>query len=187
MEILQGQAENFVDLASTFLTDRSTSYRKARRALLHGPPSFKIDWAWQYREWQTFHSTMHRLKKQGLIEQNKHGGKSLWRITKRGLKKLIAKKKNDHDLFSTRRIHYTSSVQLGFTIVIFDIPEREKFKRRWLRESLRSLDFLLLQKSVWLSKHKLPEEFLQALRERKMLDYVHILGITKAGTLKSIL
>ena len=72
------------------------------------------------------------------------------------------------------------------TIVSFDIPEREKGKRRWLRAALASLSFSLLQKSVWIGTKGIPEEFMDALRERDLLRHVHIVGVKKSGTLERV-
>jgi len=44
----------------------------------------------------------------------------------------------------------------------------------------------MLQKSVWLGKNKLPEEFLKALAELDLIDFVHIFKIGRAGTIKKL-
>lgn len=72
-------------------------------------------------------------------------------------------------------------------IFAYDIPEREKQKRAWLREVLRLLGFRMLQKSLWIGKSKIPEGFLQDLRKKEIMDHVHIFEISKTGTLKELL
>ena len=69
-------------------------------------------------------------------------------------------------------------------IVIFDIPEADRRKRFWLRSALKKLDFTMLQKSVWIGKTKLPQMFLDALRQEKLLSYVEIFEVSKKGSLK---
>ena len=69
---------------------------------------------------------------------------------------------------------------------MFDIPEKEKWKRVWLREVLGLCGFKMLQRSVWAGKNKIPEEFLADLRNFNMLEYVHIFEVSKKGTLKEI-
>lgn len=185
LEILQAQAENTVDLIDIALSDRSTSYRKARRSLLYGPPEFKTDWAYAYRQRRVFYATLNRLKKQGLVAGRKSGRRSIWKITKLGLKRWGFLRKNHSNPFSLRNLDLAGEPRKpGITIVAFDIPEREKFKRQWLRGCLKLLGFSLLQKSVWIGKRRLPEKFIKVLRQEDMLRFVQIFGISKTGTIE---
>ena len=187
LEVLQGQAENTVDLIDIAMSDRSTSYRKARRSLLHGPPEFKTDWAYAYRQRRVFYATLNRLKKQGLVTGRKSGRRSVWKITKRGLKRLGFLWENRNNPFLLRNLDLAREPRKsGITIVAFDIPEREKFKRQWLRGCLKLLGFSLLQKSVWIGKRRLPEKFVHALRKEGMLGSIQIFGISKTGTIETI-
>ena len=72
-------------------------------------------------------------------------------------------------------------------IVSFDVPERRRHWRDWLRFQLASLGLQKLQLSVWIGKVKLPEEFLEDLKKFQLLTYVHILSVGKKGTLKDYL
>jgi DNA-binding transcriptional regulator PaaX len=108
--------------------------------------------------------------------------KTIWSITRKGLEKLkILKKKNRKTL-----INYSKEKSDKLIIVIFDVPEKERHKRNWLRSVLASLDFKFLQQSVWIGKTKIPKEFLNDLRDQKMLDYVHIFKISKSGTINKL-
>jgi hypothetical protein len=44
----------------------------------------------------------------------------------------------------------------------------------------------MVQKSLWLGKVKIPEEFLVDIRKLSLLDYVEIFEITKTGSLKNL-
>jgi len=44
-------------------------------------------------------------------------------------------------------------------MVLFDIPEKKRKTRNWLRLHLKLWDFEMLQQSVWLGKGPLPKEF----------------------------
>ena len=57
-------------------------------------------------------------------------------------------------------------------IVAFDIPEREKRKRGWLRRELANLGFEMLQKSIWLGPSPVPKDFIQSLRDAELLGYI---------------
>jgi CRISPR/Cas system-associated endoribonuclease Cas2 len=47
--------------------------------------------------------------------------------------------------------------------VLFDIPEKRRKIRNWLRDQLKEWDFELVQKSVWIGKGPLPKEFNERL------------------------
>ena len=90
------------------------------------------------------------------------------------------------DPFSSAHTYYSGMRKPGIMIVTFDVPEKEKRKREWLRECLRLLGFKKLHKSVWMGKEILPEDFIHALRERDMIGYVHILAVDKRGTTEEL-
>lgn len=123
---------------------------------------------------------LHRLKEQGLIAQEE----KTWKITGAGKKKLKLLKAKAH--LSLPMTTYVKEVAPMVTIISFDIPEKERFKRAWLRKQLHFLGFTLLQKSVWVGKVKLPKQFLDDLSQLHLLSKVHILGVTKTGTIQEI-
>ncbi|MBM4388891.1 MAG: CRISPR-associated endonuclease Cas2 [Deltaproteobacteria bacterium] len=68
----------------------------------------------------------------------------------------------------------------------FDVPERERRKRTWLREVLRNLGFECVQKSVWIGKVKVPRQFLRDVRRYHLAEFIEVFQITKRGTLQQI-
>lgn len=150
------------------------------------PPSRTLaEW---YRERRSFYSLLAYLKKEGLITQaRKKRGRlgALWQITKKGLERLKAGEKRHgpaEELPAAKR--YKKSKARVFTLFVFDIPERYKHKRAWLRDALRWLGFSMLQKSVWVGKRGLPEDFLHDLRRMELLSCIHILTIQNPGTIR---
>lgn len=125
-------------------------------------------------ERQRFYNLISKLKREGLVE-----GNIKLKLTKRGKEKIL-KSKNAHEI---KVIKYRSEKDDTTKIIIFDIPERERYKRNWLRTSLLQLGFKLLQKSVWIGKVKIPEEFIEDLRFMKIDRYVHIFTADKLGTI----
>ena len=85
-----------------------------------------------------------------------------------------------------KKIDYDSLEDNKIKIITFDIPERERWKRAWLREALMFLGFSMLHKSVWVGKNKIPEQFLEDLRDMNLIKYTHILEVSASGTLKEI-
>lgn len=182
LDILQSGAETSVDLLEVFSPGYSESYKKLKRGMLgKGSFHFKKDWADMYRERQIFYSLLNRLKRQDLIIKEIKNRDSIWRITKKGIDRLHFFK--NQGFFSLRKPNYPRELSSAFILITFDIPEKERQKRKWLCFILREMKFSLLQKSVWIGKTKIPEQFIHDLKKRDMLDYVHIIEINKKGTI----
>lgn len=129
-------------------------------------------------EIQKFYNTLHYLKSEGFIEKKISGAKILWKITSSGLYKL--------NLMKEKATNYQSEPDGKLKIIIFDVPEKERRRRSWLREALKILGFKMLQQSVWMGKNKIPEQFLFDLRQKKLLPYIHILEVNKGGTIREL-
>ncbi|MBI3458659.1 hypothetical protein HY061_00110 [Candidatus Azambacteria bacterium] len=187
LNLLQGGAEMTASLLDVFLCDYNTSYKKMRKVMSEPSTSyFKTNWAEAYRERQQFYNILNKLKKSGLISKKEINNSSKWFITKNGLEKLqILKTGKMFDIHSADYSWYKKESS-EFCIVIFDIPEDDRHKRRWIRSALISLDFMLLQNSVWIGKNSIPEQFIHDLKEKKMLDYVHIFGVGDQGTIEKL-
>ncbi len=124
----------------------------------------------ELEERHKFYNVLSRLKRDGLIiKDNKK-----WSLTKLGEIKTAKQKKLDQK--------YEKEDDKTFKIITFDIPETRRVERRWLRKALGELGFKYLQKSVWLGKVKIPQEFLEDLNNRRIFNYLHILEITKLGS-----
>ncbi len=108
--------------------------------------------------------TLSRLKRRGLVE-NERG---VWHLTKQGLS-YLADKLHFH---SSPRSHANRNSKEKSMIIAFDIPERYRRKRHWLRIELINLGFEMLQKSVWLGPTPLPEEFVRTLTELNIISYM---------------
>ncbi len=128
------------------------------------------------REKRVWSATLWRMRREGLIAQDSEE----YRITEKGkgaLEAYRAKILPD----STR---YKTAPSEGVTIVSFDIPERERKKRSWLREALTNTGFEMVQKSVWVGNGGVSEEFIEDLERLKLTTYVSIFGVTKRGMLR---
>jgi len=157
---------------------RQEFYKRAHRKLYGGPAFAELPKA-TFSDKQQFYALLNNLKRQGLVEKKASQRGAIWKITMTGLQKL--------KLFKENRKEYGVTLDNKLKIFAFDIPESEKLKRAWLREVLRLLGFKMLQKSLWIGKNKIPEDFLFDLRKKGMMSYVHIFEISKTGTLKEIL
>ena len=129
-------------------------------------------------ERKDFSTFVSKLKKDGLIKKEK----GIISLTQKGKKKLISLK------FFRRRMEIVekSKKELPmnkYILVIFDIPELYKNKRQWIRSVLTDLNYKMVQKSVWMGKNKIPEEFLVSLKELNIIDYVEIFEVSRLGSL----
>lgn len=133
--------------------------------------------ALQARERNKTSALIYKLKKEGLVESKK----SILSITKKGIKRLQCLKS-----LMLYRKKYIKAEDDQLKIIIFDIPEKLRKKRDWLRLSLIALGFSILQKSVWCGKMKIPEEFIDDLKTNEVFNYIQILAVTKFGTLSTL-
>ena len=177
---LESAASVTGELLGVFLCDYQESYRRAR-GIAYGRMHDKKSPAELKKERdKKFYNLMHRLRKDCLITKKK----SSWAITKKGKQKLDGLKERKEVFIPKKKYLIKEGRELN--IIIFDIPEEQRRKRDWLRETLIQLGFSKLQQSVWISKNKLPEELLKDLQTFRMLEYVEIFSITKTGTIRHI-
>lgn len=118
-----------------------------------------------------------KMKHDGLIEESKN---DKIKISRKGMDKLRKLRNNLPSRF------YTRSNKKNYIIISFDIPERFRRKRNWLREVIRNLGFKMIHQSVWMGKEKMPKDFIDDLENLKILEFVEIFEISKAGSLKKI-
>jgi len=134
---------------------------------------------------QRYYNIIYKLKKSGLIEEKVKNNKKFFQITAIGRDKLITlKNKQKIGLPEIKQFKKEDSDK--FTIVIFDIPEREKRKRNWLRSILKNIGLEMIQKSVWIGKVKIPKDLIDKAQELKIINFIEIFEITKGGSLKHI-
>lgn len=134
---------------------------------------------------QRFSTMLCRLRNDGLIEEKINKNKPHVQLTSKGKQYFEMLKKRRSDALPDTR--YKCNLKDGrFAIVVFDIPERERRKRAWLRLALKNIGFNLIQKSVWAGKVKIPENFLEDLRELQLIEHVEIFEISKTGSLQQL-
>jgi len=102
-------------------------------------------------------NTLSDLKRRGyLYQKNK-----LWVLSQKGI---------DFHKKSQKRIykHFYPTQRKGRKkdiLVIFDIPEKERSKRDWLRIQLKRFHYIQIQQSVWYGPSPLPQDFLSYLKK----------------------
>lgn len=108
-----------------------------------------------------------RLKKLGFVEK-KEGKIALTLAGKILAKYIINRKKILNKKWDGK-----------YRVVIFDIPEKQKETRNWLRKELYLLNYKKLQMSVFISKYSLTEDLIKEIKRRKIGNYVNYLLVNK--------
>lgn len=185
LEKLQEGAEVTRDLIDLVLAGKTGYVEALRRSSRFGPRRFKNDWAELYRKRQSYYSLLNQLKRDRLIQKRQNGKSAAWSITSRGTRHLINIRERLRRRGKFPHQKYSQNTQKELVIVSFDVPERERKKRNWLRQNLLALDFERIQKSVWLGTHGVPRDFFEDLKTMKLLPHVHIVAVTRRGTIAS--
>lgn len=142
-------------------------YPEARlwRKLLGLDPSYEF-------KRPTFVAILSQLKAQGLVKKMPKRGRQYWRLTPQGHAALTELKRDTtHRPDGKKRL------------VCFDIPERDRAKRQWLRGELIACGYHQLQKSVWIGEVPLPQELIEALDALELRGWVQLLRVESKGTL----
>ena len=115
----------------------------------------------------TIRQSLRRLEKYGFVERNEYK----YKITEKGqdfLKNILHQKNNKNKPWDGK-----------YRVVIFDVPERIKMSRNWLRNELYYLGYKKLQNSVFIGKKPLPEKVIAGIKENKMSNFVNYLLVDK--------
>ncbi len=144
----------------------------------------KMDYEEYVKLQRRYHNILAWLKCDGLVVEEKRKGGKFFRLTQKGLLRLRGLRERKKNILP--RVDYSPPPNPTHTIVTFDIPERERKKRAWLRLVLKRLEFQMIQKSVWIGKVKIPKELIGDLRKLKIIEGVEIFEITKTGSLRHI-
>lgn len=126
---------------------------------------------------QSFYNIVYQLRRDGFIKKAEN---------RKLLITVLGRKKYEKILNRLPKRNHKPQIDNSLKVFIFDIPERERHKRKWLRGQLRDLGFKMVQKSVWMGRKKIPEEFLEDIRNLKLLAYVEIFAVTKTGSIRTI-
>ena len=185
LEILENVAYSTSDFVEALLNSSKGDYRNLRNYTpkYHEAIAEKIRQEFEDRE--KFHDLLHRLRRDGMIVSTQTDNIKKWRSTLKGVQKLDKLRKSRAALPEYHQ--YAKEKSANIIIVSFDVPERERHKREWLRSALYNLGFKMLQKSVLLGKVKIPQEFIQDIKQNKMIAYVEIFSVTKSGTIRHII
>jgi len=125
---------------------------------------------------------IYQLKRDGLVEDKN----KFLKLTNVGLAKIGQLSKlvlhRDLPLVST----YKKQPAPSLKIISYDVPEKFRKKRDWLRSALKFLGFQMAHQSMWYGKMILPKNFVEDLERLELLPFVKIFSVNKSGSLKAL-
>ncbi|PID32715.1 hypothetical protein CR956_00995 [Candidatus Saccharibacteria bacterium] len=146
--------------ALRYVLESLIPYTRANLNLAFKPNSFfddleRIDKGRYSRS--SMRNAYYRALREGLIEKNDDGS---IRLTEKGESSL--------------KPYEPESLNGSHILVVFDIPEGERYKRRMFRLLLRELKFRMIQQSVWLTDYECRNILAAEIDRLKLDDYVQI-------------
>lgn len=117
-----------------------------------------------------YYRTLDRLKKHGLLKKSS----DTFRLTKKGEKEaFFAHLDAQKLLYKPRKQKWDGR----WRMIIFDVPEKKRRYRDYLRQMLKTLDFKELQKSTWVTPHPIPDFLKEFLWEEQMKHFTRFITI----------
>jgi DNA-binding transcriptional regulator PaaX len=117
----------------------------------------------------TYRSSLSKMKKGGLVKKR---GRSIFYLTPKGKKSaLLAFVNAETQMHRQNRRKWDG----GWRIVFFDIPEKKRRYRDYLRVILKSLGFHEFQRSVWISPWPAPSFLKDLLFEENIRQYTRFI------------
>ncbi|MFJ3704035.1 MULTISPECIES: PaaX family transcriptional regulator C-terminal domain-containing protein [Streptomyces] len=114
-------------------------------------------------------SAVSRMKRRGILESVRHGSKAGYSLADSALGTLA---EGDVRIFERAR----ATVEDGWLLVVFSVPETEREKRHELRTCLTRLGFGTAAPGAWIAPGNLATETRRTLESRRLTGYVDIFG-----------
>lgn len=112
------------------------------------------------------YSTVHRMLSADLIDRVIVDGEPKFRLTSIGTKRMV----REFPLYYLQNKAWDKK----WRIVLFDIPEKERWKRDNLRAKLKELGFGMIQMSVWMSPHPFEDDVRAFLKAKGLENYAYV-------------
>lgn len=129
-------------------------------------------------ERQSIYNAISRIKKRGYIERV---GADRIMISKKG-REYIQSRVTRHQIFKSP----FDKKSIKDLLVVFDIPEDRKAEREWFRRQLKTFDYEMVQKSIWLGPSPLPKNFILYVKSIGMTKYIKIFRIASRKNIKQL-
>ncbi len=163
--VLLALSEAFSKFFLTF-PDMRTGIGKVLRDIERHPSRSIRDYFEELKETTNFnlYRTIRRLEEKGLVDRSIKNCK----LTLDG-QKIVDSIKN--------KITYKENWDNKWRLIAFDIPEKRREARDWLRSILKGYEYKPLQKSVFIGKYALPEGIYKEINNRRLTRQVRLLTV----------
>ena len=122
-----------------------------------------------HRSKRSFHPAIARLKNAGLVQQKENG---IFYLTKKGEKEAFFAFINAEAVrYKKPKLRWDGN----WRIIFFDIPEKKRHLRDYLRSIIKTLGFKEFQKSTWIYPYKIPSFLQEILTEEHILPYTRFI------------
>ena len=176
-----------LSIASAILVSLEEAGDDFLRSLPSSYPSFKLmkdlfgiqGYGYNLIKDSTLQVNMYRLFQKGLIAKDPK--QKIYYLTPKGQKAAMEIK--------SRYVQQVSDKSWDgkFRIFVFDIPEKKKGWREAIRRELVISQFRQMQKSVYIGKYPLPEDFYQELEDNNILQHIFLLTVGEIDREKDVL
>lgn len=112
-------------------------------------------------------SSISRLKRRGILESERVDGRAGYALSAQA---RVILDEGDRRIFRRRQ----GTVDEGWVLVVFSVPESERQRRHTLRTRLSWLGFGSVGAGVWIAPAHLEDEARDVLRREKLADYVDL-------------
>lgn len=112
-------------------------------------------------------SSVSRLKRRGLLEQERRDGVVGYALSSSAREILVA---GDRRIFGTDR----SALADGWVLVVFSVPETERASRHVLRSELAALGLGTVASGVWIGPARLADDVRHALDRLRLTGYADV-------------
>ncbi len=117
---------------------------------------------------RSFKSTINRLEREGYIKEVMRNGVRGLYVTHKG---KIRRDAALRDMFL--KVGQREKWDGKWRIIIFDVPEKYRKRRDFLRTELCAYGFMQLQKSVWVTPYKIADNFTDVIESMGVRKYVN--------------
>lgn len=164
LAIIMGIGNDFFKTTEFILSGKKLSADKAFNKAMSG------------RNFRDYYEEIRSLKENSLKT-------ALWRLEK---KRLIKRNKNNFILTFLGLKYFAKIREMEikreqwdgkWRILMFDIPEKFKKERVWLRRELYGLEYKSLQKSVFIGKFPIPEDLFKEFIRRRLRNYINLITV----------
>jgi len=131
------------------------------------------------RTFQIISSSLGRLQTRGWVKSSKNQSKIFFEITQAGSNEVT------QTLSEIKKIN-SKTWNGSWQIVVFNIPERERFRRDTLRQKIEKLGFGRIENSLWLSPRDNSSYLDKIIHDLKIKNYVTYFNTGKLNSEESL-